>query len=198
MHSVCVALPIYFSRLELIYYHYSMSGETIFDKLSHLCLEIEEGIRNLPTASDGPVVSGDEERVHAAKSMQEILNSQIEDLRAESYGDRAPEAQYAVLLFRKYAEEANRIRTAYEQVRREGQQNDNSEILADFSIPQYVYEGCGEQLSGWAAMKRNIFWFRTLVALFSMLCIIMIALAPHVLNNGSLKPNSLFTVYIIY
>lgn len=65
---------------------------SVFERLNVLNEEIHEGILNL---SDEPKLK---------------LTEEIEGLREQSFQSRAPEAEFAIRLYRKYADVANEIK----------------------------------------------------------------------------------------
>ena len=67
---------------------------TVHEKLGILTDEIEEGIMNI---SDSP---------------RNQINNEIEIIREISYQERAPEAEYAIRLFRKYATIAQSLKSS--------------------------------------------------------------------------------------
>lgn len=49
-----------------------------------------------------------------------------------------------------------------------------------FEVPTYMYEGTGEQLVGWSAMTKNIFWLRALTAMFSLLSYVVMSTVRYI------------------
>ena len=126
--------------------NFKMQKSQAFETLTLLNEEISEGLRNL---SDNP---------------KGKTNAEIEQLKENAYRKHSPEAEFALQLFRKYADIANSFKDQLIASRTEGSQHGSSR----FEIPAYMYEGNREQLSGMKATKTNIFWCRTLVVVLTL------------------------------
>jgi hypothetical protein len=120
-------------------------------KIGSLCASIEGEIKSVSTDNFAEI-EGD-----------------IEALRQEARAKEGPEpgAEYASLLFRRFADEANYLKQNAPLAggRKKGDVNRDEELgfgpamsrLVDM-IPEIVYKGTGQQLAGKEAFKYNIFW----------------------------------------
>ena len=140
-----------------------ISSKNVYDKLGELSGTIEEGIRSV--SSDA----------------RANIESDILKIKREASKSGCPEADYAILLFKKYAEEAS---TASTQLL-----SDN--MIGPFiDIPPFLYEGTGEQLSGIESTSKNIFWMRSASAIFSFLCFVVMGTVKNI-SYTSLRPNKI-------
>jgi hypothetical protein len=132
-----------------------------YEKLSLLNEEISQGIKNL---SSEPADS---------------VEANIEELKTKSYRDVAPEAQLALLLFRKYADVANTIKD--ESVNNKNSTTQGISMLD--SIPSFIYEGNRDELAGRESFRKNIFWYRVIVAVVSLI-VFALFLSIHAVRGG--------------
>eukprot|EP00596_Hydrurales_sp_CCMP1899_P006877 CAMPEP_0119035080 /NCGR_PEP_ID=MMETSP1177-20130426/2050_1 /TAXON_ID=2985 /ORGANISM="Ochromonas sp, Strain CCMP1899" /LENGTH=400 /DNA_ID=CAMNT_0006992977 /DNA_START=112 /DNA_END=1314 /DNA_ORIENTATION=+ len=144
---------------------------TVYEKLTQLAEEIQEGIRSI---SDSP---------------KDDLDTEIEDLRENSYHQRAPEAEFAIGLFRKYTNMADSLKG---QAPKEGNNGFfHNTVLGEVPVPTFIYEGTAEQLAGYAALGNNLFWLRVLTCLFCFLSYVIMATVPGI-GKAKLHPTDAF------
>lgn len=148
---------------------------TVYDKLTALSEEIVQGIYNIhafvPPSGKGDALRKDE------------LTQELAALRESSFSERSPEAEYALRLFRYYADMANAALHSMKNGDAANGQRGNADSVALFEVPPFVYEGSPEQLSGWSAVRKNIFWSRAFSALFSFLAFVVMACTPFITHN---------------
>lgn len=137
-------------------------GGTIYDRINDLTQDIEDGIKSVSLGARATV------------------NTDIMRLKRDSSKAQHPEVEYASLLFNKYVSEMQSGKFP----------DDGSNVLRD--IPVFLYEGSAEQLAGYDATKKNIFWMRSLSALFSFLTCIIMGLVPDI-QFAFMHPNSMFS-----
>jgi hypothetical protein len=140
-----------------------------FEKLNRLNDEIKEGIRNI---SEVP---------------RPRIDDEIDMLRAESFRERAPEAELSLRLFRKYADISHTLKA---EMKEKGKLRDQSALI---ELPSYIYEGNADQISGWAALGKNIFWLRAITCLFSFLSFVVMSNVP-LISYPRLHPTDEFLV----
>ena len=147
-----------------------MSSSDSFEILTNLCPEIEQGIRNVLSET-------------LAKSK---INDDLEEIRRESSNHAHPAAQYALLLFRKYANEVNALGYA-----EKSKNNNINEQSVGVNIPFKVVEDSEivltdvTQMSGYDAMKSHVFQIRALCLLFSIITIIIFAMNHELFSHNS-------------
>ena len=124
---------------------------TVYHKLTSLCSEIETEIKN------------------TSKKSRDDVQAEIMRIRSEAFTQQSPEAEYATRLFRSYAEE-----------RTKDIKNDPDVISLTADLPPVLYEGHPDQIFGLAALKKNIFWMRLVVLLFSFLSFVIMACVPGI------------------
>ncbi len=138
----------------------SIQKNTVFDKLNCLNEEISEGLRNLSEVG------------------RESVDEEIALVKEASYRERAPEAELALRLFRKYADVAHTIKRDAENNSKNKEEFVSNNAL--FEVPPYVLQGNSEQLVGYQATKKNIFWLRALTALSSFISYVIMASNPYI------------------
>lgn len=133
------------------------------------------------------------------------LEKELNKIKSESYAQKCPEVQHCINLFKKYSDLANIVKYAKiseinnnKNVSGNDGYNDRAnggdnygDLFFNNEIPRYAYEGTAEQLAGWDALKKNIFWLRAGTTLFSFLSFIVVATVPHV-NSPKVYPHDLF------
>lgn len=144
---------------------------TVYEKLEALCEEIKSDIR----ASSGPDGGG------------VSLGQALAKLSERAFLDRSPEAQYAILLYRKYKEVqpqgvasssspsdgATAAAALPHWLRSHTEKIPRLTALADNAL-----EGTGEQLVGFDSTKKNIFRLRALVCCLALLGFSILSSAP--------------------
>lgn len=143
--------------------------------LTQLCPEIEQGIRNMN--SDIP---------------REQINNDISNIRLESMKSAYPDVQYAILLFRKYANDANDkidnlSAKPYEVDQFVGKVgtilspyiNDEAPPIPDIIVP----------LQGLSAFTRNIFKFRSATTFLSFVALVILCCTHEVFDFSLTEKN---------
>jgi hypothetical protein len=151
-----------------------MSGQksAAYEKLTLLNDEISQGIKNL---SSEPA---------------DRLDTEIEELKTNSFRDRAPEAEFALQLFRKYADVANTIKDD-----RTSNKNSFPQISSMLdSVPQFVYEGNREELAGRESFRKNIFWYRSVVFVMAFIVFMLFVTIREVRENQTMTPQRMMDV----
>ena len=143
----------------------------VYEVLGLLTDEIQQGIKNLVDGTSKTEISTD-----------------IEELREESYKERAPEAEFALRLFRRFSDEAHNIKSILDR---------NKHKISDDSImvelPSYLYETTSDQVSGFGAFNHNKFWLRALTCIFCFLSYVVMATVPQI-GYAHLYPADAFLV----
>lgn len=155
---------------------YSQKG-TVYEKLGLLCAEIESDIRS------------------SSHSLHpELLKKTLEQLREQAFLDRSPEAQHALLLYRKQKEILQQQRSATASA-----PSDYTAPLTTIinkyapKIPDYVLEAHEEIILGHeTAVRKNIFWLRFACWLFSLLSFSVMSSAPFI-HYATPTANDLFS-----
>ena len=146
-----------------------MSNSDSFEILTNLCPEIEQGIRNILSET----------------STKSKINAELERIRKECTNDSHPAARYALLLFRKYANEVNALgyidKTKNSSVSENSSQNEVGSIPSKLSEDVHgdVISTDVSQMSGYDAMKSHLFQIRFLCLLFSLTTAILFAVNPE-------------------
>ena len=142
-------------------------SDTLYDKLNSLNDEIGEGLINL------------------RGGRREDTVREIHDLRSISYRERSPEAVFSLLLFRKYSDEANRIKDlskSQHQVQHgsaSGMGGGGLSLVGD--LPAFMYQADDESmLVGANALKTTTFQLRCVAVLFSLLTLGVISATPFI------------------
>lgn len=122
--------------------------------------EIEQGIENITGLPHSQV------------------KREVSKIKDEAYKvERAPEAEFALLLFRRYADLAENLKSKNELVDR-----NNNSMLDD--VPSYLYEATTEDLpSGYGAFQHNKFWLRAIVCMFCFLTYVVMSTVPNVTST---------------
>jgi hypothetical protein len=153
--------------------------ETMYDKLNSLAAEISEGIINL----------GGERR--------DKIQQELSELRAQAYKERSPEAVFNIVLFRKYADIANRIKDSKEDKNNTADSHhglDRTTFVGN--LPDFVYKADDESMFvGQSATKANIFKFRACVAVFSLIAFSVMSSVPYI-NEADFHPEHHFLVHV--
>lgn len=151
---------------------------SVYQKLASLCSEIEQGIKNISEPNPS-------------------LQSEILRIRSNAFKESHPEVEYAIQLYRKYADEtsaalqlSHRNRSPHEASG--GDQFDEIRMTDD--IPLFLYQGVKGQIVGEAALNRNIFWFRLVTGFFCMLSFSVISSVDHI-HDRQVSAESLLKNY---
>jgi hypothetical protein len=145
--------------------------DTLFDKLNQLADEIIAGIINISDAR------------------KEDVMIEIDNLRMESFKERCPEAVFSTILFRKYADIANRIKDSRKDSPVE------SNLWVD--IPSFSSASFDEDSSGWASIRRKSFILRISATLFGFLTFIVMSVVEHI-DLADYNPGKYFSVRYEY
>lgn len=130
------------------------------EKVNLLNEEIAQGIKNL---SDEPVAT-------VTSSLDSIRSSVFEQDRI------SPETEYALQLFRKYADLANDIKDRASGRGEFAQAGTGSAVLD--ALPQFVYESHREEFAGQESFRKNIFWYRFVIFLLALTVFLVIVTVP--------------------
>jgi hypothetical protein len=113
---------------------------------------------------------------------------EIEQIREESFrASRAPEAEFALKLFRKYADVAHSYKVKCDNAEK-GPTNAGEVI-----VPSYLYETTMEPVAGFGALNHNKFWLRAATCLFCFLCYVIMGTTPNI-QFAYVYPSSVFRV----
>ena len=125
------------------------------------------------------------------------IESEIAELRHAAYRERSPEAEFAILLYRKYVDivtHSSQQRYGISAESRESEATVDNNQSAFFEFQSYALDGIGEQISGLAdALKRNIFWYRLVTVMFTFIAMVIFSSSRYI-ANPYLKMNEAFTV----
>lgn len=154
---------------------------TVFEKLGLLCQELESDIRT------------NSQFMHP-----QMLQASLEKIREKAFLDRSPEAQHALLLYRKNKE----ILQDKERSTLQGPSDASSDYTAPLTtifnkytpkLPEYVLEAQEDIILGHeTAVRKNIFWLRLACWLFSMLSFSVMSSAPFI-HYAAPTANDLFS-----
>ena len=139
--------------------------------ISLLSSEIEQGIRNI-TDKDIP------------KSQ---VKREIERIKEQAFKvERAPEAEFALQLYRRYADLAENIKAKHTAA-----DKDNNSLLGD--VPSYLYEATTEDIPSGvsSAFQHNKFWLRAIVCMFCFLTYVIMSTVPNI-TTSYLYPEDAF------
>jgi hypothetical protein len=114
---------------------------------------IEEGIRSV--SSDA----------------RATIEADIMKMKRDASRSGCPEIEYAIILFKRYTEEAS---TAGSQVMTD------SMVGPFIEMPTFLYEGTPEQLSGPESTTKNIFWMRAVAGVLAFFCCIIMGLVKNI------------------
>ena len=129
------------------------TGDSLFDQLRNLSSEISEGI------------------IELSNGKRWLVDVELQRLCEQAQKEVSPEASYNTLLFRKYADIANQLKT------------DNVELKStQQAFPSLLPEAGNDErlLRGFDALKSNLFWLRVVAALFSFISFVVMSTVPHV------------------
>lgn len=157
-------------------------GPSALEKLIELADEIKDSIRSYCTS-----LSNDSHKIDI-NIPRKTLDIEIQKLQDESLSSRLPEITFVTLLFRKFADISNAVK--YAKLTSKNTDNYSNEAMLN-ELPKYLYEGSSEQLVGWSAMNKNIFWLRAVTALFGFLSFVIMSTVPHI-NDSKLYPVTAF------
>ena len=138
---------------------------TVYHKLTNLCAEIETAIKS------------------GSRKSRDDVQSQILRIRSEAFTMTSPEAEYALRLFRYFLEDVNEGGG--------GGFGDTMSLVDE--VPPMLYEGHPDQISGLAALKKNIFWMRMIVGLLSFISFVVMSCVPNI-NRKNVGASELFDV----
>jgi hypothetical protein len=156
-----------------------MQKSAAYEKLALLNAEIEQGIKNLSSESVAQ------------------LSTEIDNIKGNSFRDRAPEAELALQLFRKYADVANNIKDSA-QGRNDTSQSAHGGLSSMLeAVPAVIYEGHRDELAGRDSFRKNIFWYRCIVAVLGLTANIMFITTPFI-NHASLNAGMMIEARGIY
>lgn len=130
-------------------------ANTIYNKLTSLCSEMETEIKN------------------STKLSRSDVDGEIMKIRSESFSQQSPEAEYASRLFRYYSQD-----------RSKNAESDLDNVNLGDNVPPVLYQGHPDQIVGLSALKKNIFWMRVVVLVFSFIGFVIMALVPDVYNKN--------------
>ncbi len=157
-------------------------GPSALEKLIELAEEIKDSIRSYSTS-----LSNETHKIEINIPRQ-TLDIEIQKLHNESLGSRLPEITLVTLLFRKFKDISQAVKFAKLTSKNIDNYNNDTKLN---ELPKYLYEGNSEQLVGWSAMNRNIFWLRAITALLSFLSFVIMSTVPHI-NDSKLYPKTIF------
>jgi hypothetical protein len=103
------------------------------------------------------------------------VKREIDKIREEAFKtERAPEAEFALRLFRRYADLAEHLKA-----RAADSSRTPTSLIGD--VPSFLYEATTEDLpSGMSAFQHNKFWLRAVVCLFCFLCYVIMSTVPNI------------------
>jgi hypothetical protein len=147
-----------------------MTNNNIFEKLTELSDEIQDSLRSYCSGFK----SNNNDLPDNVKIELEMSN-----MKDESYRSRNPEYTFTTLLFRKYVSLSNKIK--YKYINGDKQDSDDLDDINLLNhIPKYIYQSSGEDNSGWESLKRNIFWIRGLIVVFSFLSYVIMLTVSYI------------------
>jgi hypothetical protein len=162
---------------------------TVYEKLNVLNEEISDCI--IATASDAGIT-------------KEAIESELRALREASFRERSPEAEYAIKLFRKYVDQTGKSNPCHPFSRGSSTNMQNIPLskgeyseAADMSNHEFMkaaLEGTYLQIAGPSeAAKKNIFWFRAIIMLLSLVALIILSSSRYIAYTKFTASNA-FTV----
>lgn len=167
--------------------HNPMTNNNVYEKFSELSDEIQDSLRSYCSGFN----SNNKDLPDNVKIEVEISN-----MKDESYRNRNPEYTFTTLLFRKYVSLSNKIK--YKYLNGDQQYSDDLDDINLLNhIPKYIYQSSGEDnTSGWDSLKRNIFWLRANIVMFSFLSYVMMLTVSYI-SWTDYDPTSRFVLIFI-
>lgn len=132
---------------------------SIFEKLDLFCDEISSDIRS-------------------AAPTDHKLHQTLASLKEKAYLDRSPEAQFALLLYRKYKEVVSSQN--YAPSSSSGDTLGTLPLWLNNRIPVGMLDGSADQLEGVSATTKNIFWLRLICCILSLISFSVMSSAPFI------------------
>jgi hypothetical protein len=118
-------------------------------------------------------------------------DSDLKELRELSYRDRSPEAEYAILLFRKYEDMISKFTHQNEEQTDSLESPLHSDVLD--RVYAIVFGSDPDSVSGVQALKSRKFWLRAIAALLALVSFTVMSTVQYI-SEAKLNPTTIFAV----
>jgi hypothetical protein len=156
---------------------------TVYEKLNMLNDEIIESIK---------VSCG----VHGGS----VVDAEINALREASFKERSPEAEFSIKLFRKYVEvvskekdDSLRTTVSNKMITNASDEQDTNTGSDFYKFSSVALEGTSVQITIQDAPRTNIFWYRAIVMMFSLIATIVLGSSRYI-SFTKFSSNDAFSV----